>query len=179
MARHVTKEEKVTIRRLREEEELTYREIGIEIGCSAITAGRVCNPAVIEGRREYRRKPYKQNSQRKIPPPHFTRKWCEEQQSLKTSINQMAKVFDVSPRVMRRWQRDLGLPTNEPVNPRLVKRRRAFCKAMDYANALEIYPRGEEIDEMATQISPFHANDLMEMIATRQYRGLGPLRRKM
>lgn len=85
-------------------------------------------------------------------------------------MNQMAKVFSVSPRVIKRWLRNLGLSTNRPADPRRAQRHEAFAQALKYVDSLRVYPQDEELRKMVTTVFPFHINDLIEMIETRPFR---------
>jgi len=90
-------------------------------------------------------------------------------------MNQMVEVFSVSPKVMKRWIRDLGLSANTTSDPQLRQRHEAFSRALEYANKLKAYPHGEEIEEMAVRTFPFHEKDLVELIETRPFRGFESL----
>lgn len=72
----------------------------------------------------------------------------------------------------------MGLSVNEPADRRLTQRRRAFSKAMEFVNALKIYPPSGKIAAMAVNTFPFHENDLVEMIETRKHRGFTELKRR-
>jgi len=60
-----------------------------------------------------------------------------------------------------------------PVPERVRQRRRAFTKALRYADSLKAYPRGEIAGD---RYLPFHACDVVELIETRPYRGLSELK---
>lgn len=177
MVKRLVEEKEAEIRKLREEEGMSYRKIAAEVGCGTMTANCVCNPEV--GKR--RRKQIREHRQRKypklFPPAEFTHSWVKNQRTLGKSTNQMAKAQGVSPRVVKRWIRDLGFSLAQSADPRLVQRRKAFSRALEYVDGLEAYPHNEEIEGMAVRTFPFHNNDLVELIETRQYRGFNGLKR--
>lgn len=181
MVKRLAEEKKAEIRRLRKSGTgMSYREIAAEVGCGTMTANCVCNPEVGKRRREqiqeHQRRKFPKKFPRKFPPAEFTHSWVKNQRTLGRSMNQMAKAQGVSPRVMKRWIRDLGLSTTQSADPRVVQRREAFSRALGYADTLEVYPASEEIEGMAVDTFPFHEEDLVEMIQTRPFRGLERLK---
>ena len=111
-------------------------------------------------------------------PSQATRAWCKWKQDQGWSMEQMATDLRVTTKQVKRLLRDYGLSVPERIKPGVVKRQRAFFKAMAYANSLKRYPELSVIEKKAAHLAPFCARDLVGMLETRGYRGLAPLKRR-